>query len=447
MIDKMHIYYNLPVGLQNVACSLEGLRIKKQRFGSFFSQKFQEYKQSASLRGEALRNLQNQKLCIMIDHCYQTVPYYRDLFNSLGITNRDIRTIEDLETLPILKRDEVKKHADELVSTAIPLRSRYIHSTGGTTGSGLKFWTTHKEEGEQWAVWWRYRNDIGINREDWCALLNGKVIVQVNQNKPPFWRVNKPGRQVFFSAAHLNVETVGLYAKEMKTRNIRWLHGYPTLIAQFATLVIEKNIDISFDAVTLGSENLTENQENTIRRAFNIKPFQHYGLTEGVANFSQSKDGTMRVDEDFSYVEFIPTEFGTSIVGTTFTNFAMPLIRYDTGDFGVLDENQDGGFRKIKSLDGRASDSIIRKDGSKVSSAAISLIFNTFPEIAQAQIVQKQNTLLVRLVLLDNMGQDRKTELENKFKERTHDDFTIEFQEVESLEKTKNGKARLVIME
>ena len=446
-MNKMYVYNKLPVSLQNVACSLEGRRIEKQRFGRVFDEKLQEYKKTEYLRGEGLRNLQNRKLCSVIDHCYETVPYYRNLFNSLGITNTDIRTVDDLQKLPILTRETVKEHSTDLVSTAIPLGSRYIHNTGGTTGSGLKFWTTHEEENEQWAVWWRYRNDLGITRGDWCGLLNGKVIVPVKVNKPPFWRVNKPGKQVFFSAAHLNKETIDLYVKEIKDRNIKWFHGYPTLIAQFASLVIEKGIDLTFDMVTLGSENLTENQKQTITKAFNISPFQHYGLTEGVANFSQKPDGTIRIDEDFSYVEFIPTEFGTSIIGTTFTNFAMPLLRYDTGDFGALEEKQDGGFRIVKSLDGRSSDSIIRKDGSRVSSAAISLIFNSFPEIAQAQIVQKQDTLLVRLVLIEDMSQVRKTELVNKFKERTHEDFSIEILEVDSLEKTKNGKARLVIFE
>lgn len=446
-MNKMYIYYKLPVCLQNIACSLEGLRLEKQRFGRVFDKKFQEYKASEKLRGEELRNLQNRKLCSMIDHCYETVPYYRNLFNSLKITNKDIRTVEDLEILPVLTREEVKQHSSELVSTVIPPHARFMHNTGGTTGSGLKFWTTHEEESEQWAVWWRYRNEIGLTRENWCGLLNGKVIVPVNVNTPPFWRVNKPGKQIFFSASHLNRDTVDLYVKEIKDRNIRWFHGYPTLIAQFASLVIEKGIDLNFDVVSIGSENLTENQRHTIRKAFNVNPFQHYGLTEGVANFSQRQDGTIRVDEDFSYVEFIPTEFGTSIVGTTFTNFAMPLLRYDTGDFGELDERQDGGFRIIKSLDGRASDSIVRKDGSRVSSAAISLIFNSFFEIAQAQIVQKKDTLLVRLVLIENMNEARKAELVNKFKERVHDDFTIEILEVESLEKTKNGKAKLVIME
>lgn len=446
-MDKMYIYNKLPVSLQNMACTLEGLRIERQRFGREFKEKLQEYKTTKNLRGENLRSYQNRRLCTMIDHCYKTVPYYQKIFNSLGITNKDIRTIDDLQKLPILTREAVKEHSTELVSTAIPIRSRYIHSTGGTTGSGLKFWTTHKEESEQWAVWWRYRNDLGITREDWCGLLNGKVIVPVNMNKPPFWRVNKPGKQVFFSAAHLNKETVDLYVKEIKDRNIRWFHGYPTLIAQFASLVIEKGLDLDFDMVTLGSENLTENQKQTIRKAFNVSPFQHYGLTEGVANFSQRLDGTIRVDEDFSYVEFIPTEFGTSIIGTTFTNFAMPLLRYDTGDFAELEDNQDGGFRIVKSLDGRSNDSIIRKDGSRVSSAAISLIFNSFSEIAQAQIVQKQDTLLVRLVLIEDMSQARKNDLVNKFKERTHEDFSIEILEVDSLEKTKNGKARLVILE
>lgn len=133
----------------------------------------------------------------MIDHCYTTVPYYQKLFSELGITNKDIRTIDDLKILPILTRGRVKDNYDSLISSAITPKKRYVHNTGGTTGSGLRFWTTHEEDAEQWAIWWRYRNNLGINRGTWCALLNGKVVVPVKTYRKPYWRVNSPGRQVF----------------------------------------------------------------------------------------------------------------------------------------------------------------------------------------------------------------------------------------------------------
>ena len=101
--------------------------------------------------------------------------------------------------------------------------------------------------------------------------------------------------------------------------------------------MLANGIKLDIKYVTIGSENLYDHQKDLILKAFNTIAYQHYGLTEGVANISQKKDGNLYVDEDFSVVEFIPkSELSYSIIGTSLSNWAMPLIRYDTGDQAVI---------------------------------------------------------------------------------------------------------------
>ena len=447
-MDKNRIYISLPTCLQNMACSIEGRRIEEERYGSVFETKKAEYASSAKLQGEQLHNYQNERLKKIIDHCYKTVPHYTQLFDKLGLKPEDISGVDELTKLPILTKAEIKSDPDKFVSSAVSKEERYIHNTGGTSGAGLAFWTTHSEDSEQWAVWWRYRNNIGITRDKWCGLFGGKVIMSLDCHKGPYWRTNKPGKQIFFSSYHINEDTVIEYADALEKNKITWIHGYPTVIAEFARLLNLKNRHIHMDYVTVGSENMTENHKQTIKQAFGVEPYQHYGLTEGVANFSQDSERKLRIDEDFSYVEFVQNEYGYSIIGTTFTNYAMPLLRYDTGDYGELSDHQDGGFRIVDSISGRASEYIRKPDGSVITSAAISLIFNSFPEIVQGQlVVKKDGSVDINMILQKDLATDREKELRYKIRERFGGQIDFSLNTVNELKKTKSGKTKLIIEE
>src|SRR5512138_1524282 len=52
-----------------------------------------------------LEQEQEKKLRHLIEFAYDQVPYYRTLFKTLGLQPRDIRSIEDLEKLPVLTKE------------------------------------------------------------------------------------------------------------------------------------------------------------------------------------------------------------------------------------------------------------------------------------------------------------------------------------------------------
>ena len=160
------------------------------------------------------------------------------------------------------------------------------------------------------------------------------------QMDPPFWRMNLPGRQVVFSGYHMSAKNLPSYCAELRRRQPPWLHGYPSLLTLLAAHLHETGFDLGYQVrwVTIGAESLLPHQAAMIERAFGVKPIQHYGLAEGVANVSECELGSLHVDEDFAAVEFLPLEQTAlyRIVGTDFSNPAMPLIRYDsTGRCGA----------------------------------------------------------------------------------------------------------------
>lgn len=449
-MDKMAIYSQLPIWGQNLACYYEGIRIKHTRYGKDFWRYLAEYESHNDWSYEQLCDYRDARLREMIRHCYNTVPYYKKLFNDGGINPNSIKTLDDLKLLPILTKDEVKANIDLLTSVAVPKDEIKIHPTGGTTGAGLNFRTTNKEEAEQWAVWWRYRRKHGITLDTWCAKFGGKVIVPLACNKPPFWRYNHPVKQVFYSSYHLRRETALFYAQSLKKNNIKWISGYPSNIAVLASFLIENGIQVPMNWVSIGSENLYENQKRKIETAFCTRPIQHYGLTEGVANISEQEDGTLTIDEDFSCVEFLPDDTGYyRIIGSTLTNYTMPLLRYDTGDYAIISQKTPvKNGRIVEGIFGRSNECIILPNGVRVGAAAISLILNRFMDIERTQIVQPNRTsIIVKIVLSKNADCFMDNTLIRALRERLGSELQISVIHVDDSDilKTKSGKYKLVV--
>ena len=148
------------------------------------------------------------------------------------------------------------------------------------------------------------------------------------QQSPPFWRKNLSGRQLLFSGYHVSLQHLPAYVEELRRARLPWLHGYPSVLALLAAHLLDRGEDLGYlvEKVTLGAENLLPQQKEIIERAFGVRPRQHYGLTEAVANISECERGNLHVDEDFSAVEFIPIGEGTRhrVIGTSgsLTGFA-----------------------------------------------------------------------------------------------------------------------------
>lgn len=446
------IYGKLPTPLQNLACSLEGWKINRQRLGDNFRQYLSHYENHSTWTHKKTTEYRDKRLKNFLIHCRDSVPYYRDLFKTLGINVEDIRGICDLKVIPVLTKETVQRRYDDFLSESVSSKDHIVCHTSGTTGGGLRFASTSDAIAEQYAVWWRYRRAHGITMGTWCAYFGGRSIVPVNQTKPPFWRTNYPGRQIMFSAYHMNASNMEHYINKLNQSKPPWIHGYPSSIALLASFMLDKNIHLTYKPswLTIGAENLMHHQATIIEKAFEITPVQHYGMAEGVANISQTIEGTLVVDEDFSAVEFEPTSSPDEyrIIGTNFTNTATPLIRYDTGDLVRIDNkiSSTSGVREVSFIDGRNEDYVVLHNGVKVG--RLDHIFKDHTRIKEAQILQKRVGALtihiVRAKSYTNIDeQNLRLDLQNRLGKST--EIVIHYKN--ELQRTSNGKLRFVISE
>ena len=443
------IYARLPVGLQNIALSAFGLYVKRTRYNDTFDHLLQQLVGRDEWPEDRLRQYLNMRIARFVRHAAQSVPYYRELFARERIDPRAISSIEDLRALPLLQKSTVQDRVEDFVSETIPANRRVAIQTSGSTGAGLRLFTTMDGIREQWGIWWRHRLRHGICPETPVAIFRGLALVPIEQNEPPTWRYNAAEKQLYISGNHINEDSIDPILDELNRRRMPWLHGYASAITALASLMIERNrsLDYPLGWITLGSEQVHDHQIDRIRRAFGVDAIQHYGMVEAVGNISQDPDRRLYVDEDFSALEFLPSQHSTAsqVLGTNLSNAAFPLLRYKVDDLAdCAGERDSRGRRIVSAISGRSDDYIILHNGSKIG--RLDFLFKGLVNVREAQIRQSRvGAITVRIVRGSNYAQADERSILATAHEHIGKDTQITFDYVESIERGANGKLRLVV--
>lgn len=448
-MNVMQIYDHLPIFLQNFAVSFEGYRIQKMRYDAVFREIYQDFMERNDWDYERKCEYRDNQLRKMVRHCYETVPYYRKVFNEYGINYEEIKHLDDLQRLPVINKQIVKANYDDFFSSKYKnKRNLILQHTSGTSGSGFSFYQNKEANAAVWAHVWRGNHNIGLERGMWCGYFGGRSIVPKMQNKGPYYRINKPGKQIMFSAFHMRPEVLHEYYQVLNRFQPQWIQAFPSSVLPLAGYMEENSLRLNYvpAVLTLSSENISLYNVEKLYRIFGVYPMQNYAQSEAVATFRQQLDRRMFVVEDFSAVELLP-EKGTNlcrVVGTSLSNYAMPFLRYDMKDLVTYRQVAEG--REILTLDGREEDDIKLKDGGSLR--RLDFIFKDQSNITEAQIVQKSLDLVefhivksTHYTLKDEkqLNQDIKSYLAGRI------DYKIIY--VNQIEKTKSGKMKFIISE
>jgi len=93
-------------------------------------------------RIEALRR---EKLRELLRYCYDRIPYYREQFRRIGAEPEDFRSPEDLVKFPILDKETLRDHAEELLDPNADRSGWIKYRSSGSTGIPLELWYTPQE--------------------------------------------------------------------------------------------------------------------------------------------------------------------------------------------------------------------------------------------------------------------------------------------------------------
>lgn len=444
-MNLMQIYDKLPVALQNLACTLQGRKIEKKRYGTLFEKIYADYMSRDNWSYEQLCEYRDRQIQKLVKHCYQTVPYYKKLFDEGGINFECIKGLEDLKQIPILTKQTVKDNFNDFISTQADKMHLIQMHTSGTTGSGFRFLTTVESDTARWADAWRGNRRFGLTRDLFRGYFGGRKIVPLSTQKPPFYRIDKD-RQIIFSTFHLKEDFFSNYIEGLNRYRPPWIHAYPNAIISLVQYMLDRDIRLSYPVkfVTLSSENVTEAMEQKIHKVFGVRPYQSYAQAEQVATFRQNKDYEMYVSEDIAAAEFVPLDGEVcKIIGTNLTNYAMPLLRYDTKDLAVFKETEKG--RKIVRLDGRDTDYVFFRNNERRN---LTLIFSDLEQIVASQIVQKSLDLIeFHIVRSKNYTKQDENALIQSIEKNLCGKIGYQIVYVDHIPKTAGGKMKFIVSE
>jgi len=120
-----------------------------------------QLEQSQWWSAEELLTHQYRQLAALLRHARATVPFYRKRLADTGLTDEQALTPEGWLRIPLLTRQDIRQHQDDLTTTHLPPGHGPIHrnKTSGSTGQLLEVLGT--------ATCFRFRGTCYSGREAW----------------------------------------------------------------------------------------------------------------------------------------------------------------------------------------------------------------------------------------------------------------------------------------
>ncbi|RJP26285.1 MAG: phenylacetate--CoA ligase family protein [Candidatus Abyssobacteria bacterium SURF_5] len=451
------LYSLLPPFAQSLLVTLYAVRIHLERYGPEFREQLEELEKTQWLSSNELAEYQNQKLQLLVEHAYENVPYYRRLMDQRKLDPADIKTSQDLRKLPVLTRDDVRKHKHELLSSAYRKKQLAHGHTSGTTGSPLEFFWDRKMCAFNNAAYWRQARWAGLRYGDKFAVALGRIVCPTTRKKPPFWRMNYLDNQLWISSFHLNEENLPCYIRKLREFKPMALECYPSTGYIIAKYLESRRETLPLKAVLTSSETLFPFQKETIEKSFDCRVYDYYGMAERVVFATEcDRHEGRHLNLEYGICEIldsdgIPVVDGKEgyVVGTSLHNYAMPFIRYQTSDISAIRKKSCSCGRAlplIQDVTTKAEDIIVTPAGNLISPSVLTHPFKPLKTIKMSQIIQDRvDHILIKIVAEPRFSRREANALLVEFRKRVGSDMQVDLQEVSEIPRTAAGKFKWVI--
>lgn len=439
--------------MQNLACSLAGVRMLRERFNTTFRQALAFLEESDHWPLARLEAYRDEQIRSVIKHAYDTVPYYREIMEARKLRPEDIRGIDDLPKLPILEKRTIRERFHDLISKTWPKRRQLTGQTAGTTGTAVKFVLDKDTFPWQFAVWWRHYQRFGLKLGDPSISFAGRKVVPLSTLTPPFWRRNLPLHRTYVSVHHMTRQNMAPLAEYLQKRRVIFYNGYPSALYLLATYLLDHDIRLKHPpkCTITGAETVLPHQRRTIERAFETEVIDQYGASEHSCNISECEKHSYHLDMEFGAIELLPLEGMPSslrrIVCTGFRNPAMPLIRCNIGDLATVSDRKCSCGREsptVDWIDGRIESYVLTPDGRQLG--RLDFIFKKSPNIEEAQFVQNSlDRLTVKVVKNDSYSKQDEDRLTHDLRDHLGTAIKLDIEYVPEIPREPNGKFRQIV--
>lgn len=358
-----------------------------------------------------LKAFQDAQLRRLVVHAYESVPYYRKLFDRHRLHPRHIRGTVDLDLIPIVSKQDLRvQPALNVVARGFDPDRLLTARTSGSSGEPFVIRRTWLEQSLQYLLRLRAYDLLGARVGDRTATV-GLVRRQDSRDRKLI------GRALRGSGVRATLRIDGLQEPEAIVAQLRafrpdLISGMPGMICRIADhLVAQGDEDIRPRLLIVGGEVLTPVMRRCLSGAFHAPVRETYGSHEfPLLGWECGQTGEFHTCDDGLIIEVLhegrPAEPGErgEVVATNLHAYSMPFIRYRLGDAAIRgDQGCACGqpFSTIRSIQGRMIDYFPLPDGRMIHPYQIlsSFISGGDSWIRQYQLLQERRDRIVLRVL------------------------------------------------
>ena len=328
-----------------------------------------------------------RKLDDFLEHSAKTVPFYGSY--------KGCR----LETLPVVNKSIIRDSFDSFLSSSYNGEELYQAITSGSTGTPFRIYQNRNKKLRNYADTLYFAGLAGYRTGHRLVYL--KIWVKEKMKSTLAYRLQNI---VPVDVIRFNDREIEALIKRMeKDRSTFGLLGYSSaleLICRYLDKTGHGPVKAEVKSIIAISETLNDNTRESLEKNFGVPAVSRYSNLENgiIAQQIPGQNGRYLVNGASYHVEILkmdsdePAEEGEPgrIVVTDLFNYAMPMIRYDTGDIGSMVHDENFPWRKYLShVEGRRLDLLYDTGGNLVSSYIVYKNMWQYTDIEQYQLIQE----------------------------------------------------------
>jgi phenylacetate-CoA ligase len=351
---------------------------------------------------EKLKRFQDKRIRQVVRNAYNSVPFYNRFFRENNIDLEEIRGIEDLLKLPIIRKEEFKnQNPRDIVSDNYDLAELKKVRTSGSTGKPFEVYIDSKEDSWRKAIYMRANINCGQKlRDKWLVMTSPHHFNDTTGIQRKFGIYAQTCISLF--------ESTDNKINQITALNPDILDGYSGSLVLLAKEVKRRGVKSIDPKVMFGSaESIDVQSRRFLEKVFDAPYCDQYGAAEVDRSAWQCLErDEYHMDADSVITEFVdkdgkPVANGEKgeVVYTSLFNFAMPFIRYAIGDIGIPSENECScgiTLPLMKGIEGR-KDSFLTLPGNRIISPMIfNFAFSSFKyynDVNQYRVKQRKTDL------------------------------------------------------
>ena len=386
---------------------------------------------------------QDSKLKSILNYASNTTPYYRKY--------QDKKSINDF---PVVNKNIIKENSNLFKSEKVNLSKTVAMVTSGSTGTPFEVFQNKDKRARNAADTIFFGELAGYKLGEklfylkiWNDINKKSLILSYAQNIVPV-NVFDLSDEFIESLIH-NLES---------NRNVIHLLGYSSAFDNIIKYLDNHNFNrlhTNTGSIISMSESLTDYTKDRMSYFFNVPIVSRYSNNEnGILAQQLVNDSRFLINQASYYIEILhldedeqvnPGELGRIVV-TDYFNKAMPMIRYDTGDLGIMTQGIYNGkpVLYLEKVEGRKMDQIFKPNGDLISSYVVTNNMWKYKELRQYQFIQLSDTKYkFKLNVSENFN--REGELISEFLGYLGDNAQIEIEYVNEIPLLSSGKRKKVV--